>query len=130
MNVIQEVLKNHKSFLVDFKGITASPSCVMIKGFPKDNTLNEIRDNLRKAFANSGLQQSIDTRYRIQTAHSTVVRLRKKLINKDKFLAILDKYRNYDFGSFTANTIELVYNDWYHRKDNVRSLHKFNITPL
>ncbi len=127
IDLIKKSLENKTSFEIDFNGVTASPSCVMIRGFASDGTLNLIRDDLRERFARSNLQQSIDGRYRIQTAHSTVVRFSRRLSNKDKFLKILDKYRNYNFGSFTAGTLELVYNDWYQRGDYVKTLCKFNI---
>ena len=117
----------NKSFEIEFRGITASPSCIMVQGFLSDNTLNDIRDNLRLNFKNSNLQQTIDNRYAIQTAHTTVVRFRKELTKKDAFITVLDTYRDYNFGTSTINTLELVYNDWYQRKEFVKELSRFNI---
>ena len=103
-----------------FKGITASPSGVMIQGFMNNNELNDIRDRLRKEFKNSNLEQSLDKRYSIQTAHSTIIRFKTELSQKEKFLEILDKNINYDFGTFKVNKFELVYNDWYQREQYVK----------
>lgn len=90
-----------------------------------NNCLNEIRDNLRAAFKNSSLEQSLDKRYSIQTAHSTVVRFKNKFEEKDSFLKIIEKYKNFDFGTFNVNNFELVSNDWYQRDEFVRKLYDF-----
>ena len=110
---------------ITFKGITASPSGVMAQGFMNNNELNDIRDRLRKEFKNSNLEQSLDKRYLIQTAHSTIIRFRKELSQKEKFLELLDNSINYDFGNFNVNKFELVYNDWYQREQYVKKIHEF-----
>jgi 2'-5' RNA ligase len=112
---------------IQFKGLTASDSCIMVQGFMNNNYLNEIRDNLRVAFKNSNLEQSLDKRYSIQTAHSTVVRFKKQFEKKESFLEIIEKYKNFDFGSFNMNKFELVSNDWYQREEFVRKLYDFEI---
>ena len=110
---------------ITFKGITASPSGVMVQGFMNNNELNDIRNRLRKAFKNSNVEQSLDKRYLIQTAHSTIIRFRKELSQKEKFLELLDNSINYDFGTFKVNKFELVYNDWYQREKYVKKIHEF-----
>ncbi len=127
IKVIRQSITDIKSFTIEFKGITASPSCVMIQGFMANNTLNQIRDNLRTHFKNSTLQQSLDKRYTIQTAHSTVFRIREKLAKKTYFLKLMDEYRNHNFGTFTVDQLEFVYNDWYQRKEHVKTLHQFKL---
>jgi 2'-5' RNA ligase len=127
IQLIQQILSKHKGFKIQFKGLTASPSCILIQGFLTD-TLNEIRDDLRAGFKNSDLQQSIDKRYAIQTAHSTVIRFRSQLEDKDELVQLIEKYRNFDFGTFQVKQIELVYNDWYQREKFVKKLHQFSIS--
>ncbi|SIQ72276.1 2'-5' RNA ligase family protein [Pontibacter lucknowensis] len=114
-------------FEVEFRGLTASPSCLMVQGFLADNTLSRLRDNLRSNFRDSGLEQSIDKRYSIQTAHSTVVRFKEELRNRNEFLGMIAKHREHSFGTSIVNTIELVYNDWYQRKEFVKTLCKFEL---
>ncbi len=126
IQLIQKVLARHKSFKIQFKGLTASPSCILIQGFLTD-TLNEIRDDLRAGFKNSGLQQSIDKRYAIQTAHATVIRFRSELKHIDTLLNLIEKYRDFDFGTFEVKQIELVYNDWYQRERFVKKLQVFEL---
>ena len=110
---------------ITFKGITASPSGVMVQGFMNNNELNDIRNRLRKEFKNSNVEQSLDKRYLIQTAHSTIIRFRKELSQKEKFLELLDNSINYDFGTFKVNKFELVCNDWYQREQYVKKIHEF-----
>lgn len=127
VELIKKSIPERKGIQIEFKGITASPSCIMVQGFLADDTLNEIRDNLRVNFKNSSLQQTIDERYPLQTAHSTVARFCKKLTRKDDFIKTLENFRNHYFGVSTINTMELVYNDWYQRKEHVKELYRFDI---
>ncbi|SDE40927.1 2'-5' RNA ligase family protein [Pedobacter soli] len=125
VSLIQEVLTKQKTFKIQFKGLTASPSCILVQGFLTE-TLNEIRDDLRKVFKNSALQQSIDKRYAIQTAHATIVRFNNPLRNPAVLVSLMEKYRDFDFGTFEVKQIELVYNDWYQRERFVQKLHVFS----
>lgn len=126
-NIIVESLMDCISFEIDFRGITASSSCIMIQGFPSDNSLEKLRDRLRYNFKNSQLQQSIDTRYSINTSHSTVARFRTPFTRKEDYLAVLEEYRNYFFGTLKVKTLEFVYNDWYLRKSSAKLLDAFLI---
>lgn len=126
IKIIDEALNNRKSFNIHFKGITASPSCILLQGF-FDYTLNDIRDQLRISFKSSTLQQSLDQRYAIQTAHATVIRFRREITNKDAFLNLLERYKDFDFGTFEVKNMELVYNDWYQRAAFVKKLHSFEL---
>lgn len=125
IELIEKCIVEKNDLNITFKGITASPSGIMIQGFMDNNELNDIRDRLRREFKSSNLEQSLDKRYLIQTAHSTIVRFRKELSQKGKLLEFLDENINYSFGSFKVSEFELVYNDWYHRKRYVKEIYKF-----
>lgn len=125
VKLIQKSLEGVSSFAINFRGLTASPSCILLQGFWKEDTLNQIRENLRFHFKNANVQQSIDQRYAIQTAHATVVRLRKPLLNKSTWLESIEAYQDVDFGTFTVDTVDLVFNDWYQREEKVKKLHRF-----
>ncbi len=112
---------------IKFKGVTASPSCIMIQGFMNNESLNKIRNKLRSNFKNSTLEQSIDKRYSIQTAHTTVVRFTKRLSEKSAFLNLIETYKNHEFGTFKIKILELVYNDWYQKEKHVKKLFEFDI---
>jgi 2'-5' RNA ligase len=124
--IIEKSLAGIPDFEINFQGITASPSAIMIQGFTNSNSLNDLRNNLRTNFRSSGLEESIDKRYSIQTAHSTVARFRKPISNKEKLIEILEKYRDFSFGKFKVEQLYLVYNDWYQRDKSVKELHEFH----
>lgn len=127
IDLIQQSLVILDKIKIEFRGATASPSAIMIQGFPTDESLNNFRDKLREDFKKSSLQQSIDSRYAISTAHSTVLRFQEKLENPQKLMQVVEKYRDYDFGEFQVENLELVYNDWYQREKNTIHLAEFRI---
>lgn len=127
VDIIKKSISGLSRFNIEFNGLTASPSCLMVQGFFENESLNQIRDNLRTNFKNTHLEQSIDKRYVIQTAHSTIFRLKHQLSNKENFLEMVNKYRDFYFGSFEVDTLELVFNDWYQRKEYVKTLHRFRL---
>jgi 2'-5' RNA ligase len=126
IHLLKGCLAEISPFHIQFYGITASPSCLMVKGFPSDLTLENIRNKLRLSFRHADLEQSLDKRYPLQTAHSTVVRFRKEVKDPSKILAILDHWKDHDFGSSKVASLELVFNDWYQRKQIVKHLFTFN----
>lgn len=125
--IIREVLANQAACTIEFTGITLSPAAVMIRGFVSDDALNHLRDQLRVAFKFSGLQHSIDERYSIFTAHSTVVRYQQKLADPAAWVRKLRQFESYPFGKQKLATMELVYNDWYQQKEKVQQLAYFSI---
>ena len=127
IEIIKTSMADLKNIVIDFNGITTSDAAIMLQGFPMNNSLNKLRNNLRNNFKSSELEQSIDKRYSIFTAHSTVIRFSEKINDSAKFMEILEKYRQYNFGRFEVENIELVYNDWYHREKFVKQLKSFNI---
>ena len=127
IDLIQQSLVILDKIKIEFRGVTASPSAIMIQGFPTDESLNNFRNKLREDFKKSPLQQSIDSRYAISTAHATVLRFQEKLENPQKLMQVVEKYRDYDFGEFQVENLELVYNDWYQREKNTIHLAEFRI---
>ena len=127
IHLLEECLTGLPSFDIQYKGVTASPSCLMIKGFPSDGTLDEIRNRLRKAFKNSSLEQSLDKRYPLQTAHSTVIRFKHPVKRQRDILQRLDRFKDFDFGKSEVGELELVFNDWYQRKEWVQKLYGFRL---
>lgn len=126
-DIIREVLANQPAIRMEFKGITLSPAAVMIRGFVSDDALNHVRDQLRVAFKFSGLRHSIDERYSIFTAHSTVVRYQQKLADPAAWIRKIREYESHPFGKQQVKVMELVHNDWYQRKEKVQQLAYFSI---
>lgn len=125
--VIKENMAILNNLEIEFSGITASNSTIMIQGFPSNDSLNTFRNSLREAFRKTNLQQSIDNRYTLFTAHTSVCRFRKPLASTAKLISFLNKFRNHDFGKFEVNQLELVFNDWYQRKEKTQILQQFKI---
>jgi 2'-5' RNA ligase len=123
--LIQENIASLKNLEIHLNGITASSSTIMIQGFPTNDSLNSFRDSLRTAFKNTNLEHSIDSRYTLFTAHISVCRFRKSIVNTEKLISILEKHRTHDFGKFEVNELELVYNDWYQKQEKTQVLHPF-----
>lgn len=127
-NVVHSNLKYIAPFKIRFRGLTASPSCVMIQGFPEDNQLNNLRNKLRKDFKNSGLEHSIDKRYHIQTAHITAVRFKQQFTDLKKFIDNLVNLKDIDLGSCIIQELELSGNNWYMQRGKVQLIKKFSLT--
>lgn len=127
IKVIKKSIENIKVFTINFNGITASKSAIMLQGFPSNNSLNIIRDNLRHNFNLTVLEKTIDKRYPIKTAHSTVVRFKEKVKNINEFLEIIEKYRNSFFGEFEVNDTVFVSNDWYLKTEKLKFIDKFKL---
>ncbi|MEL7834664.1 2'-5' RNA ligase family protein [Fodinibius sp. Rm-B-1B1-1] len=125
--VVQSVINSIAPLEVSFRGITASPSCILVQGFPKGDQLTILRNKLRKAFNHSSLQHSIDKRYELQTAHVTAVRFKTSLKSAEKFIAKITQLRDRYLGSCTINEVELVGNDWYQQQEKVTPIAKFSL---
>lgn len=127
IDLLKGCLAGLPKFSIEFRGVTASPSCIMVKGFPLDGTLEKIRNRLRLAFRDSTLEQSLDKRYPLQTAHSTVIRFKQPVQNQVAILEQLGQLRDFSFGGFEVRELELVFNDWYQREEQVQKLFVFRL---
>ncbi|MEI8619376.1 hypothetical protein P4S66_00230 [Pseudoalteromonas sp. B129b] len=127
--IFKEAIKNIDGFKVHYKGITVSPSCILIQGFPDSERLSYLRDSLRVSFKKSKLKSTIDSRYKITTAHTTAVRCMTPFKNSDNLMKVLSKYKEYDFGTLEVNSLELVFNNWYQNLSITNSLSSFKLKP-
>lgn len=123
--IIHNVLSKQRSFELKFKGVTATPSSVMIQGFPVSNQLDIIRDELRTAFARSGFSSQLDRRYKISAAHMTVMRFRQPKTDWKSLLALLEEGRNLYFGTMQVSHLQLIQADWYLSVDSVQLLDEY-----
>jgi len=126
--IIGAVLGRQRSFRIRFRGITASPGSVMIQGFPMDDGLAGIRNELRTAFAEEGFSRLLDRRYRISTAHITAVRFRHPGVNTAELLALLEEGREMDFGEMHVTNLQLIWGDWYASANVVRTLEEYRLS--
>jgi len=123
--IIREVLSQQRLFRLRFKGITASSSAIMIRGFQVDGGLQQIREALRTAFARCGFGHTLDRRYKISTSHLTAMRFRSPHLNWKEFIPLLEQSRELDFGETTVDTLQLIWGDWYASAGIVQPLEQY-----
>jgi 2'-5' RNA ligase len=122
---LEPVMSEAKRFTVAFNGITASNSAVMVQGFPQCTQLNQLRDRLREKVKSEALGEGLDKRYRINTAHATIMRFRTQPQDLRHLIETLASYREYNFGQTTFQALQLVKNDWYMSSDKVEVLAEY-----
>lgn len=127
IDVIEGAMEGIGKIGVRFDGVFASPSCVMVSGYMMDGNLENLRENIRRAFSGVPLQQSLDRRYKLVTAHSTLVRFSQPVKHPDKILSILNTFLDHHFGEAQFSEVEFVFNDWYQRERHVECLKKFKL---
>lgn len=115
-----EALADAPAFAVAIEGVTLSRGAVMAQGFPRDDTLERVRERLRAALAARGLAGGLDQRYRLMTAHLTLVRFAAPLRRPERFVAALADARGRAFGEMEVRGMELVVGDWYQSADRAR----------
>lgn len=126
-SVLGEVLKRHRRFFIWFQGVTASRGGVMIQGFPDDDTLAKIRDDLRVTLRENQLGEQLDARYKITTAHVTVMRFCDDKLDGEGLLALLKARRSANFGETPVENLELILGDWYASAGTARTLQEYRL---
>lgn len=112
---------------VQFTGVFMSQTCLMIRGYSQNDELEKLRNNLREAFADSNLEQSLDRRYKLVTAHSTVVRFKQAVKPPPAFWEVIRYFEAFDFGIQVFEELEFVFNDWYQRTELVKLLGTYKL---
>jgi 2'-5' RNA ligase len=106
-------LDGFEAFDIDFDGIAVSAGAVLARGMTRGPALETLRERLRSELRLRGLDASLDRRYRLITAHSTLLRFAAPLQDSRRFAALLEHLRDEPLGSMRVDALELVMNDWY-----------------
>jgi 2'-5' RNA ligase len=101
------------AFDIDFEGITISRGAVLARGFPRDGTLELLRERLRAQLRVRGLNGMLDQRYRLVTAHSTLLRFVATPADPAGLAKALAELRDTPLGTMRVAHLELVLNDWF-----------------
>ena len=128
LKVLQPVLSAAEHFTVRFRGITATKSSIMVQGFPQDGELEHLRNKLRGTLKSKNLGEALDERYRITTAHTTIMRFRIQPQDLERLVRVLFSHRERSFGKSTFRTLQLVKNDWYMSMDKVEVLKDYPLS--
>jgi len=116
------------AFDIDFHGITISRGAVLARGFPRDGTLELLRARLREQLRARGLDGSLDQRYRLVTAHSTLLRFVAPPPDPDRLAAALTALRDLPLGTMRVEGLQLVVNDWFMSSAAVESIETYALT--
>ncbi len=111
---VAEVAADTPPFAVAVRGVTLSAGAVVAQGFPRGDALATLRERLRAALVARGVGDTLDRRYRLVTAHVTLVRFAAPLEHPARFVEALAAARGAEFGTSTVRRLELVFSDWYH----------------
>jgi 2'-5' RNA ligase len=122
-------LEDLPAFDIDFEGITISRGAVLVKGFPRDGTLERLRARLRDALRTRGLAGTLDQRYRLVTAHSTVLRFIAPPGDPARLAEALAALRDMPLGTMRVHSLQLVINDWYMSSAAVEPVATFTLQP-
>lgn len=122
------VLAAARGFAVDFQGVTATPKGVMAQGFPQNGHLEALREKLRQTLREQDLGQGLDTRYRLKTAHVTLMRFQRPPQALTRLVKLMKEYRASHFGDSYFQTLQVVKNDWYMSTDRVEVLAEYRLS--
>ena len=128
LSAVDQALRKALPFTVEFAGVTVSPGAVLIQGFLENEGLNKLRDKLRRELRLHGLTEGLDARYRLKTAHMTVVRFRAPLRDSEQFASTLEHSRSRLFGTASIRSLSLVKNDWYMSHRGLQTLKRYRLT--
>ncbi len=126
--VLDEVMKNRRAFSVKFRGVTLSPEAVLVQGFPQDDILARLRDDLRSALRARGLGENLDRRYKIATAHLTVMRFSHAQADWKRLFDFLQAQRDTEFGETRVRSLQLIWSDWCASAGVVRTLREYKLS--
>lgn len=89
-----------------------------------------IRDNLRRELRVRGLAKNLDGRYRLETAHMTVVRFRARLRDGEGMATALERSRHRRLGTTGIRSLSLVKNDWYMTRQLLEIVKRYRLAPI
>ena len=124
-DAVAAVLAAAPAFSIDTAGITLAAGAVLAQGFPHGPALDMLREGLRAELRSRGLGAGLDQRYRLVTAHSTIIRFAAPLSAPGRFAQALSDFRSAPFGRNHVAALDLVFNDWYMSRDTLQTIDTF-----
>jgi 2'-5' RNA ligase len=124
---VREAVAGMPAFDIELRGITASRGAVLAQGFPGDGTLDALRERLRAQLRTRGLDASLDQRYKLVTAHATLLRFVRPLTQPARFADALAGLRDAPLGTMRVASLELALNDWYMSSGTLRHIETFGL---
>jgi 2'-5' RNA ligase len=113
IELIEKAVIGLAPFDIRFKGIIVSNGAILAKGY-YSNGLPQLRDKIREIALERGF--NLKERYQSISAHSTIVRFKSNLRNREQLLATVQNCYDLDIGVIRVRELELVIHNWYHSK--------------
>jgi 2'-5' RNA ligase len=125
---VRAAVEGLPAFDIGFAGITISCGAVLATGYPRDGTLETLRARLREALRARGLDGMLDQRYRLVTAHSTLLRFVAPPADPARLAAVLEDLRDTPLGTMRVDALQLVVNDWFMSSAALESIETYKLT--
>lgn len=110
---------------IHFDGVIAAPDSILLAGTSDNDAINTLRDRVRAAIQAAELGDSAERRYRSVTAHMTVVRFPSQPRDLPGLVDWIAAHRDHAVGSWAADAVEFVSNDWYMTRGEIRVLARY-----
>lgn len=108
-------------FDICLEGMTASAAAAMVCGY-YETELERLRVQLREQLKSR--QLPLEERYKTTSCHLTAARVTDRLHHPDRFLEWVESAGG--FGEFRAETLELVWHDWYDARKQILACFPLN----
>jgi 2'-5' RNA ligase len=128
VSAVDAAVRGAAPIRIEFAGVTATASAILVQGFFEEDALNALRDSVRRQLRARGLAQGVDGRYRLETAHLTVARFRAWLRDGERLAATLERARDRPFGATLVRGVSLVENDWYMTREATRTVKRYRLS--
>ncbi|PIB33978.1 hypothetical protein BFP72_00290 [Reichenbachiella sp. 5M10] len=126
VDLIDRAIQGVDTFEIAFQGVTLGSVGVLIQGHP-DAGLAALRESVRSTIQEAGVFQTLDVRYKIDSAHSTIMRYRQEIQQVEELRELLTTHRALEFGQSSVTHLELVVNDWYHSPAKTDVIYSFQL---
>lgn len=124
---VREAVAGMPAFEIAFRGLTASRGAVLAQGIPCDGTLDALRERLRAQLRARDLDAALDQRYKLVTAHSTLLRFMRPLAQPARLADAIAGLREAPLGRMRVERVELALNDWYMSSGTLRHIETFDL---
>jgi len=109
-------IKHINKFHIHWKHLCLIPSGFCLLGIPTIN-IQQIRINIIEKINIDKLL--IDLPYFPDIVHTTVYRLSKYSLDKDKYISIYNKYKDISFGFSEINHMNLIFGNWKSKNQEI-----------
>lgn len=108
--VCRPILEKAHPITARFGGLAVNSGVILLKGYPVDNSFNDLRVQLREAIDKAGLPPL--KRRNVQIFHTTVGRFLKPIKDVGKLIELIGEFNEYEVGDDVYKDLHLVRASW------------------